>query len=197
MTGMCNDRRSHVSTNMSVNAEPESDPEPEIENVAKSQVMPSQSTLKRKSPSPTSSIQPPAKKAKILDPDPDSSVTEPESDVQDSVTEPESDDEYSQVVSQSQKAVTNAQNVYVSQGFEPRPSFVCGVDQKPLGPLVLDDGKSSGRFKVQVPGSINTFLRDYQRDGVTFFWERFRDGKGGLLGDDMGLVSYSPIFLRF
>ncbi|EMD35017.1 hypothetical protein CERSUDRAFT_139806 [Gelatoporia subvermispora B] len=39
----------------------------------------------------------------------------------------------------------------------------------------------------QVPASINTFLRDYQRDGISFFWERYRQGQGGLLGDDMGL----------
>ncbi|KAJ3532277.1 hypothetical protein NM688_g7446 [Phlebia brevispora] len=41
--------------------------------------------------------------------------------------------------------------------------------------------------KIQVPASINTFLRDYQREGVQFFWKRYNEGNGGLLGDDMGL----------
>ena len=40
-----------------------------------------------------------------------------------------------------------------------------------------------------VPGSINTYLREYQREGVLFFWELYNNGRGGLLGDDMGLVS--------
>jgi SNF2 family DNA or RNA helicase len=45
-----------------------------------------------------------------------------------------------------------------------------------------------------VPGGINTFLREYQRDGVRFFWERWKEGRGGLLGDDMGLVHSCPPF---
>jgi hypothetical protein len=40
-----------------------------------------------------------------------------------------------------------------------------------------------------VPAAINTYLRDYQREGVLFFWDKYRQGRGGLLGDDMGLVS--------
>jgi hypothetical protein len=40
---------------------------------------------------------------------------------------------------------------------------------------------------VEIPASINRFLRSYQRDGVRFFWEHYRRGEGGLLGDDMGL----------
>ncbi|KAI0789173.1 P-loop containing nucleoside triphosphate hydrolase protein [Abortiporus biennis] len=31
------------------------------------------------------------------------------------------------------------------------------------------------------------YLRDYQRDGVKFFWDRYEKGVGGVLGDDMGL----------
>ncbi|KZS99399.1 uncharacterized protein LAESUDRAFT_765582 [Laetiporus sulphureus 93-53] len=44
-----------------------------------------------------------------------------------------------------------------------------------------------------VPARIDTFLREYQHEGVRFFWERYGDDKGGLLGDDMGLVS-KPCF---
>jgi hypothetical protein len=48
-----------------------------------------------------------------------------------------------------------------------------------------------------VPGSINTYLREYQREGVLFFWERYNKGHGGLLGDDMGLVSRNTTPLCF
>jgi len=43
-----------------------------------------------------------------------------------------------------------------------------------------------------VPAAINTYLREYQRDGVRFFWNQYQQGRGGLLGDDMGLVSAIP-----
>ncbi|KAI0668888.1 hypothetical protein C8Q78DRAFT_214764 [Trametes maxima] len=61
-----------------------------------------------------------------------------------------------------------------------RPAFPQPEGRSP-DPLVL--GK-----KHKVPGSINVFLREYQRDGVRFFWERYREGRGGVLGDDMGLA---------
>jgi SNF2 family DNA or RNA helicase len=51
-----------------------------------------------------------------------------------------------------------------------------------LGPLVLDAEQG-----IQVPAAINTYLREYQREGIKFFWERYNEGRGGLLGDDMGL----------
>jgi hypothetical protein len=41
-----------------------------------------------------------------------------------------------------------------------------------------------------VPASINTYLREYQRDGIRFFWDKYQQERGGLLGDDMGLVSH-------
>jgi SNF2 family DNA or RNA helicase len=40
-----------------------------------------------------------------------------------------------------------------------------------------------------VPTAINTYLREYQREGIKFFWDKYQQGRGGLLGDDMGLVS--------
>lgn len=40
---------------------------------------------------------------------------------------------------------------------------------------------------VQIPGPINQFLRDYQRDGVQFLYDQYRRRVGGLLCDDMGL----------
>lgn len=45
-----------------------------------------------------------------------------------------------------------------------------------------------------VPASINTYLREYQREGVRFFWDLYKQGRGGLLGDDMGLVSTDVFF---
>lgn len=72
-----------------------------------------------------------------------------------------------------------------SQGepLETRPGFRLGSTQQRLGPLVLDQRKH-----IQVPLAINTFLRDYQRDGVRFLYDKFRNSMGGMLGDDMGLV---------
>lgn len=65
-----------------------------------------------------------------------------------------------------------------------RPAFVRKVGQPLLGPLVLDPATG-----IKVPSSINTFLREYQRDGICFLWTRYKEGNGGVLGDDMGLVS--------
>ena len=49
--------------------------------------------------------------------------------------------------------------------------------------LYLEDAS-----RIQIPASINGFLREYQREGVRFFWDCFKEGRGGVLGDDMGLV---------
>ena len=67
--------------------------------------------------------------------------------------------------------------------LRPRPGFPLAPGQRHLGPLVLDREK-----KILVPAAINTYLRDYQRDGVRFLWRQYEEGRGGLLGDDMGLV---------
>lgn len=66
--------------------------------------------------------------------------------------------------------------------LKPRPGFPLAPKQNILGPLILDREES-----VKVPAAINTYLRDYQRDGVNFFWRQYKEGRGGLLGDDMGL----------
>ncbi|KAF5345800.1 hypothetical protein D9756_010881 [Leucocoprinus leucothites] len=69
-----------------------------------------------------------------------------------------------------------------SDDLKPRPGFPLAPEQQRLGPLVLDE-----ETKTQVPATINTYLRDYQREGVKFFWKQYQEGRGGLLGDDMGL----------
>ena len=40
---------------------------------------------------------------------------------------------------------------------------------------------------LQVPASINRFLRSYQREGVKFLFRQYARDKGGVLADDMGL----------
>nr|KAG5713963.1 hypothetical protein BaRGS_020291 [Batillaria attramentaria] len=41
--------------------------------------------------------------------------------------------------------------------------------------------------KVQVPASLNQYLRDYQREGIRFLYSHYIEGRGAILGDDMGL----------
>lgn len=57
--------------------------------------------------------------------------------------------------------------------------------QAAVGSLWL--GKDEHGNDVEVPASINRFLRIYQREGVRFFWKHYAKNEGGLLGDDMGL----------
>ncbi|XP_038068189.1 DNA excision repair protein ERCC-6-like 2 [Patiria miniata] len=52
-------------------------------------------------------------------------------------------------------------------------------------PLVLS--KDDSGSVVQVPATINRYLRDYQREGVKFLYRQYQKGEGGILGDDMGL----------
>ncbi|XP_019633398.1 PREDICTED: DNA excision repair protein ERCC-6-like 2 [Branchiostoma belcheri] len=40
---------------------------------------------------------------------------------------------------------------------------------------------------VQIPATINRYLRDYQREGVQFLYRQYEAGMGAILGDDMGL----------
>jgi SNF2 family DNA or RNA helicase len=67
--------------------------------------------------------------------------------------------------------------------LDPRPAFYRPPDLPSPGPLVLDE-----EGHIVVPSYINTHLREYQRDGVRFFYNQFKQGRGALLGDDMGLV---------
>lgn len=50
--------------------------------------------------------------------------------------------------------------------------------------MVLDATKN-----IQVPLPINAFLRSYQQEGVKFLYDKYKEDRGGLLGDDMGLVT--------
>lgn len=73
--------------------------------------------------------------------------------------------------------------------IEHKPAFDPPVAQQALGPLVLEaNADGTGLPPTFVNRHINCQLREYQRDGVRFLWSRYRDGKGGILGDDMGRV---------
>jgi hypothetical protein len=77
-----------------------------------------------------------------------------------------------------------------SPQVEHRPAFDPPVAQQALGPLLLEaNADGSGLPPTFVNRHINCQLREYQRDGVRFLWSRYRDGKGGILGDDMGRVA--------
>ncbi|XP_052090388.1 DNA excision repair protein ERCC-6-like 2 [Mytilus californianus] len=40
---------------------------------------------------------------------------------------------------------------------------------------------------IQIPATINRYLRDYQRMGIQFMYNHYKNGQGCILGDDMGL----------
>jgi len=73
------------------------------------------------------------------------------------------------------------------QHYGPKPFFPAAAAPPLCGPLVLDASKG-----IQVPSSVNRYLREYQREGIRFFWDRYREGRGGILGDDMGLGMSLP-----
>ena len=43
-----------------------------------------------------------------------------------------------------------------------------------------------------MPATINKYLRDYQRDGVSFLFRQYAQGQGGILGDDMVGIPFIP-----
>ena len=40
---------------------------------------------------------------------------------------------------------------------------------------------------AELNANVNQYLRDYQRDGVTWLWKQYASDRGGILGDEMGL----------
>ena len=55
-------------------------------------------------------------------------------------------------------------------------------DSPTVDPLVLGE---TGEGEVH--WRLNSLLREYQREGVRFTWDRISRGGGGILADDMGL----------
>jgi hypothetical protein len=90
-------------------------------------------------------------------------------DDDESANEPESDDE------------APRPSVSLSAAAQDARSLVAAA-QDATEPYVLDK-----RTDTRVPPSLNWYLREYQREGVRFLFERYRAGRGAVLGDDMGL----------
>ncbi|GMK54007.1 hypothetical protein CspeluHIS016_0105930 [Cutaneotrichosporon spelunceum] len=66
---------------------------------------------------------------------------------------------------------------------EERPAFPCTDEQRTIGPYAIDPEDPT----MAVPAPINRFLRKYQREGVDFFYSKYKQRYGCILGDDMGL----------
>jgi len=53
--------------------------------------------------------------------------------------------------------------------------------------VTWDDATMQSVHSVQIPATINQYLRDYQQQGVQFLYSRYSNNAGGVLCDDMGL----------
>ncbi|EPS94596.1 hypothetical protein FOMPIDRAFT_1054943 [Fomitopsis schrenkii] len=144
--------------------ESETEPEPEEAEIW--------SPSSKRKDAPASTLAPPLKKRKIEDDDDSVTESEPEPEPE----EPGAKD----ADSGSETEPDEEGEAEAEKSLQPRPEFVVPPDRKGIRPLVLEPG-------YVVPWKINTFLRDYQRAGVRFFIERYKEGRGALLGDDMGL----------
>ncbi|KAL9951050.1 hypothetical protein ACROYT_G043643 [Oculina patagonica] len=80
------------------------------------------------------------------------------------------------------------ENEMIADGFDDqdmeRPSFTEPAVH-PSVPLLLS--KLGVNPVIQVPATINRYLRDYQRDGIRFLFQHYSENTGAILGDDMGL----------
>ncbi|KAL4459161.1 hypothetical protein ABPG75_014026, partial [Micractinium tetrahymenae] len=70
-------------------------------------------------------------------------------------------------------------------GIGPEVELVVRVDME--GNDWPEDNPGEPYLELGVPGNINKFLRDYQRDGIRFLIRQYARGTGGILADDMGL----------
>ncbi|KAH9834464.1 P-loop containing nucleoside triphosphate hydrolase protein [Rhodofomes roseus] len=150
----------------------ETESESEPESVTKASP-----NLKRKD-SPAGATLPVMKKARV-DSD-DDSVTEEETEEEDPNAAPATAPPKVSADSGSETESDAEAEEESDLILRPRPAFILAPGKKSERPFVLDPGYS-------VPWKINTFLRGYQREGIRFFYERYKEGRGGVLGDDMGL----------
>ncbi|KAF8890663.1 P-loop containing nucleoside triphosphate hydrolase protein [Infundibulicybe gibba] len=145
-----------------------------------------------------------ARSSPLISSTPESSVSNKHSNVEginaiDSATESDSGEELFHLIKPSQsnqkqscESVTESESeaeIPANPRMRPRPGFPLAPGQTPLGPLILGCAPNTTR----VPAAINTYLRDYQREGIKFLWNQYQEGRGGLLGDDMGLVGWKTI----
>ncbi|XP_063962861.1 DNA excision repair protein ERCC-6-like 2 isoform X2 [Lytechinus pictus] len=99
----------------------------------------------------------------------------------------------SQPIAESSNAERNSKGDWniadLEEGFSAtdveKPNFPGKSDSSSKEPLTLS---SPGRRPViQVTGTINRYLREYQREGVQFLYSHYKNDRGAILGDDMGL----------
>ncbi|KAF9529073.1 P-loop containing nucleoside triphosphate hydrolase protein [Crepidotus variabilis] len=112
-------------------------------------------------------------------------------DDEDSVTESESETEFDDDRPQpssppGEDSLTESDSESEIDIWNPKlralPGFPLAPGQQHGQALTLDEEQG-----IKIPAAINTYLREYQRDGVRFLWKQYQQGRGGLLGDDMGL----------
>ncbi|KAL4236647.1 DNA excision repair protein ERCC-6-like 2 [Mactra antiquata] len=65
-----------------------------------------------------------------------------------------------------------------------KPKFLYSAEAANIPYILSQHGDTP---VVQVPGVLNRYLRDYQRDGIQFLYEHYSNNTGAILGDDMGL----------
>ncbi|XP_028390617.1 DNA excision repair protein ERCC-6-like 2 isoform X2 [Dendronephthya gigantea] len=63
-------------------------------------------------------------------------------------------------------------NFPLKSSSEKIPFYLSDVDKPPI---------------VQVPSTINQYLREYQKEGIAFLYRQYSRGEGAILADDMGL----------
>uniref|UniRef100_A0A8C5GEM6 Excision repair cross-complementation group 6-like 2 n=1 Tax=Gouania willdenowi TaxID=441366 RepID=A0A8C5GEM6_GOUWI len=74
-----------------------------------------------------------------------------------------------------------------------KPQKPVPTQEKPLFPNSVTDPTLSVPLELskadedRVPYTINRYLRDYQREGITFIYNNYARSRGCILGDDMGL----------
>ena len=71
--------------------------------------------------------------------------------------------------------------------FFERPKFLRSSQDFAARKIPLILSAEGDHPAVQVPAVLNYYLRDYQREGVSFLYRHYREGTGALLCDDMGL----------
>uniref|UniRef100_A0AAV1VGZ9 Uncharacterized protein n=1 Tax=Peronospora matthiolae TaxID=2874970 RepID=A0AAV1VGZ9_9STRA len=55
------------------------------------------------------------------------------------------------------------------------------------GPMILISSEDANSNALEVCANMNSYLCDYQREGVNFLYSAYRRNTGAILGDDMGL----------
>jgi hypothetical protein len=79
----------------------------------------------------------------------------------------------------------------VANEYLARPHFITATEHPWQGSFTLDFERN-----ISVPGSITRYLREYQREGIKFLYRLWKEGRGGVLGDDMGLGTLFTIPLN-